>query len=341
MCPLRLIPRLFLFDDEELLPELRAQRTLNKARVPDIARYIVANPKGYVFSALTASVDADVRFESFEESDPAERIGLLTIPMSARFVINDGQHRRAAIEQALRENPDLGDESIAVVLFLDVGLGRCQQMFADLNRYAIRPAPSLGVLYDQREDLARIVRTAVFQSRLFRELIETEKSNLSMRSRKLFTLSSLYTGTKALLEGFEETSFDERLQLAQAFWDAVCEQFPDWARVAKQEMTAGEIRRDFIHAHGVALHAIGRVGNGLLRQSTVPARWQKKVRLLQSIDWLRANAALWEGRALLGGKMSNTSANVVLTTNAIRIALGQRLSADELRAEEAFRRGES
>src|SRR5690242_20418999 len=67
MCPLRLIPRLFLFDDEELLPELRAQRTLNKARVPDIARYIVANPKGYVFSALTASVDADVRFESFEE----------------------------------------------------------------------------------------------------------------------------------------------------------------------------------------------------------------------------------------------------------------------------------
>ena len=341
MCPLRLIPRLFLFDDEELLPELRAQRTLNKARVPDIARYIVANPKGYVFSALTASVDADVRFESFEEGDPAERIGLLTIPMAARFVINDGQHRRAAIEQALRENPELGDESIAVVLFLDVGLGRCQQMFADLNRYAIRPAPSLGVLYDQREDLARIVRTVVFQSRLFRELIETEKSNLSVRSRKLFTLSSLYTGTKALLDGFEEASFDERLQLAQAFWEAVAEQFPDWARVAKQEVTAGEIRRDFIHAHGVALHALGRVGNGLLRQSPAPARWQKKVRLLQSIDWSRANAALWEGRALLGGKVSKTSANVVLTTNAIRAALGQQLLADELRAEEAFRRGES
>ena len=33
MCPLRLIPKLFLFD-EELTPELRAQRTLNKARVP-------------------------------------------------------------------------------------------------------------------------------------------------------------------------------------------------------------------------------------------------------------------------------------------------------------------
>lgn len=341
MCPLRLIPRLFLFDDEELLPELRAQRTLNKARVPEIARYITGNPTGYVFSALTASVDADVRFEPFEDGDQAQRIGLLTIPMSARFVINDGQHRRAAIEQALRDNPELGDESIAVVLFLDIGLERCQQMFADLNRYAIRPAPSLGVLYDQREELARIARMVVFQSRLFRELIETEKSHLSVRSRKLFTLSSLYTATKALLDGFEEASFQEKLDLAHGFWEAVADQFPEWGRVVKQEVTAGEVRRDFIHAHAVALHAIGRVGNGLLRQSTSPARWQKKVRQLGSVDWSRANAALWEGRALVGGKVSKASANVVLTTNAIRSALGLQLTADELRVEDAFRRGES
>ncbi|MDB2184838.1 DNA sulfur modification protein DndB [Mycobacteroides abscessus subsp. abscessus] len=30
MCPLRLIPRMFLFDEEELTAEMRAQRTLNK-----------------------------------------------------------------------------------------------------------------------------------------------------------------------------------------------------------------------------------------------------------------------------------------------------------------------
>src|SRR5207244_2359567 len=30
MCPLRLIPRIFLFDEDELKPELRAQRFLNK-----------------------------------------------------------------------------------------------------------------------------------------------------------------------------------------------------------------------------------------------------------------------------------------------------------------------
>ena len=44
MCPLRLIPRLFVFDEEELPPELRAQRSLNKARVPEMARYIGGQP---------------------------------------------------------------------------------------------------------------------------------------------------------------------------------------------------------------------------------------------------------------------------------------------------------
>ncbi len=159
MCPLRLIPRLFVFDEEELTPELRAQRTLNKARVPEIARYILDNPTSYVFSALTASVNADVQFEAFDaDGRGGERLGTLTIPMEAKFVINDGQHRRAGIQQALAENPELGDESIAIVMFLDIGLQRSQQMFADLNRHAIRPAKSIGVLYDHRDEMSAISR---------------------------------------------------------------------------------------------------------------------------------------------------------------------------------------
>ena len=69
MCPMRLIPRIFLFDEEELKPELRAQRSLNRQRVPEIARYILSNPNGYTFSALTASVDGKVKFE------PLGRVG--------------------------------------------------------------------------------------------------------------------------------------------------------------------------------------------------------------------------------------------------------------------------
>ena len=50
MCPLRLLPKLFLFNEDEMIPELRAQRQLNKARLPEMARYVLENPSNYVFS---------------------------------------------------------------------------------------------------------------------------------------------------------------------------------------------------------------------------------------------------------------------------------------------------
>jgi DNA sulfur modification protein DndB len=341
MCPLRLIPRLFLFDEEELPPEMRAQRNLNRVRVPEMARYVVENPDSYVFSALTASVNAEVQFEPFEGgSGPGERVGTLSIPMSAKFVINDGQHRRAAIQQALVENPDLGDESIAIVLFLDIGLDRCQQMFADLNRHAIRPSKSIGVLYDHRDEMSTIAKLVVIRSPFLSDLTEMESSNLSTRSRKLFTLSALYNANKALLEDIEADSMERRVDLAASYWQVVATQFPEWQQVHTRQVSAGEVRRDFIHSHGIVLHALGKLGNRLLLDSKDPAVWERKLKKLRTIDWHRSNAATWEGRAIVGGKVSKGAANVLLTTAYIRQALGMSLPPDEQRADDAFNRGE-
>ena len=228
MCPLRLLPRLFQFDEEELAPELRAQRQLNKARLPELARYITENVDSYVFSAITASVDADITFEQLEDNEETSRIGLLRIPMSARFIINDGQHRRAAIDQALRDKPELGDETIAVVFFLDKGLERCQQMFADLNRYAIRPSKSLGILYDYRDETALLAKSLIANSDIFRDVVELEKTSLAQRSRRLFTLSAIYHATSELLTGLPETTPEESAQLALKFWETVASYMDAW-----------------------------------------------------------------------------------------------------------------
>ena len=108
MCPMRLLPKIFLFDEEELVPELRAQRQLNKARLPELSRYVTENPDTYVFSAITVSIDAEVEFKRIADDGDASRIGMLHIPMSARFVINDGQHRRAAVERGLARKTRVG-----------------------------------------------------------------------------------------------------------------------------------------------------------------------------------------------------------------------------------------
>lgn len=335
MCPLRLIPKLFLFNEDELVPELRAQRILNKNRIPELARYITDHPKDYVFSAITVSVNAQLKFRPLDHAD--RRVGLLHIPMSAQFIINDGQHRRAAIEVALRENPDLADESIAVVFFLDIGLERCQQMFADLNRYAIRPARSLGVLYDHRDDAARLTKLIVLRSAVFRDMVEMERSTLSARSRKLFTLSAIYTANNALVHQIEEQSLDQLAGTALAYWEEIDRHIPEWQQVRDRKLTAGDVRRDFIHSHGIALQALGRIGNALLRSR--PNGWKPVLRQLKSFDWSRAKAQLWEGRAMIGGKVSKAGQNVLLTTNLLKTSLGLSLTPEEQRVEDAFQRG--
>jgi DNA sulfur modification protein DndB len=338
MCPLRLIPKLFLFNEEELVPELRAQRLLNKARVPEIARYVTENPDGYVFSAITASVDADVQFDGLGGNGEAAQIGLLHIPMNGRFIINDGQHRRASIEVALRERPELADETIAVVFFVDIGLKRCQQMFADLNRYAIRPSRSLGALYDHRDERAEVARRVVATAAIFRGTVELERSTLSARSRRLFTLSAVYSATKALLANLELARVEEKARLAATFWDGIAEQLPEWRRVQAGQVSAGEVREDFIHSHGVVLHALGFMGNTLLRQH--PVDWRTRLDGIKEIDWSRANTRLWEGRAMVGGRLSKAANNVTLTANLIKQRLGLALSPEEQRIEDAFLRGE-
>lgn len=336
MCPLRLIPKIILFDEEELPAEMRAQRVLNKGRIPEMARYITGNREDYVFSALTASIDADVRFEPIGPSGEQSQVGLLHVPMDARFIINDGQHRRAAIEAALRENPEIGDESIAMVFFLDKGLERCQQMFADLNRYAIRPSRSIGVLYDHRDALAGMTREVILKSPFYRDIVEMERSSLSARSRKLFTLSAFYGATEALIEGEEVTASKEQKALVSEYWEEIAKQFPEWNLVRESKMSAGEVRQDFIHSHGIVLHALGRLGRTLLSERK---GWKRALSKLKKVDWARSNAKLWEGRALSAGRVTKAGRNVELTTNAIKMALGIKLSPEEQRIEDSFNRG--
>ena len=330
MCPLKLIPKLFHFDDESIVPEMRAQRLLNKARVPEIARYIVNNRSDYTFSAITASIDGTVTFEPVDANskDLAHlRLGTLYIPMDSSFIVNDGQHRRAAIEMALEKDPSLGNETIAVVFFIDRGLERCQQMFADLNRHAIRPSASLGVLYDHRDSVGAITKYVALNHNLFSRWLEFERSSLSPRSRKLFTLSALHYATRELLTDEDLKSIEKSQRKALEYWREVADKIIEWNMVANSELTAGELRANFVHGHAIVLQALGRLGRTLMED--YPDNWSAKLKDLNKIDWNRKNTLDWEGRAMTAGRMCKTASHIALTTNQIKIKLGLPLNEED------------
>ena len=350
MCPVRFIPKLFASNDEEIPPEMRARRSLNKTRVPEIARYILNNPTNYTFSAITASIDAKITFEPIGEEAQARKIGRLRVPMDARFAIADGQHRRAAFELALSENPELGYETIAVIFFLDIGLNRSQQIFSDLNRYGVHPDPSLNILYDHRDKKALLARAVVKEVRVFRTLTDTERSTLPSRSGKLFTLSSIYNATLALLAnhqdselghprhspvkgGMGEEQLSKQVELAARYWNAVTRYMPDWEQVLQKKVSAGEMRQDYVHSHAIALAGLGRVGASLI--SIDPENWEEHLGGLAQIDWSRSNPD-WQGRIMSKGGISQSRTSVSRITAYIKRFLGLPLTLEEEGLENAL-----
>ena len=298
MVPLEVIPRIFQFSAEELPPEIRAQRTLNKARIPEMCNYIINNPDSYIFSSLTVSVDGDMRFDPLDRSDP--NIGYISIPMNSRFLINDGQHRQAAIAEAIKKRPELKNEHISVVFFGDQGLEQAQQMFSDLNRYAIRPTKSINILFNSREESSIIAKSVIENVDIFKGRIEKERTAISNRSKALFTLSAVCKATETLLK---DMPLDTRakIDLATKFWSQVETHMPIWAAIEAGELKPSDIRQEYICSLSVVLVAIGAGGNALIR--SFPNDWERGLFRLDTVDWGKSNP-VWQDLIFVNGRVA-------------------------------------
>ena len=331
MVPMRLIPNLFLFNELEVPPQLRSQRRLNKSRIPSMVKYLIENSENYVFSSLTASIDRLVEFKPIPPEKLDSKIGYITIPADTRIIINDGQHRRAAIVEALKKKLELGYETISVVFFIDTGLERSQQMFSDLNRYAVKPSGSLNILYDYRDHFSRFVLEMIDQIPIFHDNVDFEKTSISNRSNKLFTLSSIYRATKTFV-GTSDFQNEDMKHIVLEFWNEVTSYMRPW-----KDFLRGKppylLRRDTIGVHDLTLQALALVGSACLK--SYPEDWRQIIAKLDTIDWSRSNAN-WEGRALVAGRLRKSYTNVVLTANYLKGKLGLSLSEKELEYESSL-----
>ena len=331
---LKTVPRFFEFQNYKALePEERAQRILNKQRVPAIRDYLLQNPDSYVFSSITASyelpdgVSEDDLFTPFE---PGSDIGVLNLPMEADLLINDGQHRRAGIAAALEEDPTIGEDSISVVLFPFENHDRAQQMFSDLNRTAQPTTKSLNILYDHRDRLSSITMTVVSQVAALDGRVDKEHASLARRSPALITLGSLHDATKELLGDVTEDNFTEKVDLAVAFWQTAARAIPAWADVAAGRATAPQVREQTIATHAVTLRAIGAASHGLINQH--PDCWASTVTgvFSSSIDWSRSNPE-WDGVVVADGDVLNRRQNQRDLTELLRVKLGIASPEERLR----------
>lgn len=333
MCPLEVVSKLFNFYNNEIPEELRAQRILNEKRIPEIKDYILNNPNSYVFSSITASIDGDY---NFFPSDANQDLGVLQISMNSNLLVNDGQHRKAAIDEALKENPDLKNETISVVLFVDKGLKNSQQMFSDLNRHAVNVSNSLSILYDHRNLQMKLSKDILsMDSRIF-SLIEKGNNSISKKSKKIFTLSNFYEATLNLVQDFNIEHDKKIVEFSTEYWHYLFNNFNEWKHIINGEVTAYSSRQTNLSTYGVVLEALGKVGNELIK--TKNKKWKEHLNELNKIDWSRGNP-FWLHRFVQpDGSIRKSGYTINMTYIGIKQFIGLPLNDTEIKLEEKLRK---
>lgn len=314
MVPLRLLSKLFPGDEEIVLPEFRAQRRINEIRIPEIKRYILDNRDTYVFSALSASIDGEFRFVPFNSDD----VGILEVDMQSIFLINDGQHRKAAIESAIREDSSLSNETISVVFFRDDGLARSQQMFTDLNKHAVKTSNSLSMLYDTRDSLAVATKNVIDAVEFFQKYTDKERDILGKNSSNLFTLNTIYKANQKVLHG--TSCSDDDVAFLIRYWTSVACNIVEWQEVMDKSLTKKSLREDYIITLSITISALGRLGRYFYDNPEVDmAAYLEK---LKKVDWSRKNKA-WVNKTIReNGKVLNSDEAINLTCDVIKNIVG-------------------
>ena len=328
MLPLGSLSKLFRNESDYIAPEFRAQRCINEARIPEIRDYIINNRENYVFSALSASIDGKFKFIS---SEMDENLGVLEVDMNAVFLMNDGQHRKAAIEAALAEAPDLAGETISIVFFEDEGLSRSQQMFADLNKHAVKSTMSLSTLYDSRDDLANAVKEVVASVAFLSKYIDKEKDNLGKNSLKLFTLANFLRANRRILK--DDVVTDDDRAFLKKYWQAIFQNIDEWKQLENKQIHKCDLRENYILTLSVTLQALGRLGRYFYENQND----MNKIKLLSKVDWLRCNNE-WNGRVIdPHGKIINNEDAIIKICNLIKQKIGIELTREEVAKENEVR----
>lgn len=332
LMPLEAIQNMFKFDPEErqwtdISPEQREQRALNKARVPVITSYILNNEDDYLFASITASYKTTPIFVATPLADGADHIGTLKLKMGDELIINDGQHRCAAIAEAVKKNPHLGNQMISVLLFPWENLNRIQQMFTDLNQHVVKTSKSLNVLFDKRDPVSIATMFALGKVPVFKELTEKVDTSLKSKSDKIFTLAALYDANSDLLKNQDEDDVEGNTKRLVTYWTQVSKHMPDWNKVLNGTKQPTALRAESISAHSTVLRALGGLGSELMKSDD----WAARLAGLEAVDWSKTNSD-WQDICIVANSVVSNRQARAATKVYIKGKLGMNLTEAEQRS---------
>ncbi len=268
-----------------------AQRRMNIKRIPEIRDYILNYPENWVFSAITASY----REATFRPFSPDLDIGNLHFKNFSKFTVNDGQHRCAAIREAIKENPQLRSQTVSVVFFKAETIQRMQQIFTDLNRSAAKVSGSVVVAMGNLP-IERVTVQVVSASPFYSYYTDMERASPTQRSEKLFALSALYQANINFVgKHILPNQLDRTAKTLNKFWNDLYQSMPVWKKVEDGKITPAEMKEMYICNHAMILRALATVLRVAQREG--PGVYDTVLHQIQGLNW-RKKDRYWQGKAV-------------------------------------------
>lgn len=324
--------------DDGIPAEHKKQRKLNMQRiVNEMVPYLTVNPDHF-YAAITVELERPgdpANGMVFQPVAGQEALGVVRFDGTEQLMALDGQHRLKSIDLALKEQPDLSRESIAVLVVPGRGYRRSQQLFSDLNRYAKQPSKTLNLLFEHREFFARVAKGVADKAASFQGRVNLETNSLGRKTRHHVTLAVLYECVVSLLEGSYAEGEKDPTKLSEAvdtvvhvYDDVVFAALPDFKRILGGELMPYDLRCKYIYSHSVGQQAMAKAIRAC--RDHFGTKWEEVVRTgFATIDWKITNIE-WEGSAVQGGAIQTRRQNVEHTATVIKLKLGVPVESGEL-----------
>ncbi len=181
--------------------------------------------------------------------------------------------------------------------------------------------------------------------------IELEERQCGPNNQNLFTLSALKNANKYLLEEVTDENLTEKYDTALKYWNSIGTVFHEW-----MESPGNDIRERYIYGYGVILSALGLIGRHLIEKK--PEDYEKFLPRLKGINWSKWQtlddgsikttedgkkipSPFWNGFAMSGSVVQNTTTNIRHTAMLLRKTLGLELTEEEEYELSSLRTGSS
>lgn len=330
--------------------EQEAQRKLNRARVTnEIVPYLLESNDAF-FSALALILvpgtgrpleeGTDFKFLPTEGFDG--KIGMLEIDESVDMFPADGQHRSAAIIDALRQKRErMGMQEVPVVILPYVSKEKMRQQFSDLNLNAKPVSQSIGYSFESRDPVVIVTKRIIRDVPLFNGRVNEQTNSLAKKSPDVITMGTLVQAHQVLLEALYGLEYRDNKDLKalrqvdptdpriasvsdrlREIWEVVISNIPEWDLILKNKAHARAIRDGdetmgepgYVFAFGIGWQAIATAAAALIKHH--PDDWSDDLaRCLTAVDWKKGPQ--WHGIAMLGGRINNTRPGIRATAGYI------------------------